>query len=258
MKLSTTTIIKSAPAVVTSGDIEGSSLVKRVSQRRNRLILSVQGLEKEGKTHFGFTTPDPIAYFGFDLGEEGVKEKFEATKEIFDGQYSLPTPYNSSDAAPLWKQFTTDYKVALASPRIKTLLCDTGTEAWEILRIARFGKLTQIPEFKYTEVNTEYKALIKSAYDSEKNLILLHQVKKEYLNEGWSGRYELAGFSKTGFLVQVKVSAFKDPIKKGTDQFQLKVLDCRQNAEANGKIIKNDFWELVKLVYPDAEREKWF
>ena len=44
---------------------------------RTRLIVSVEGLEKRGKTHFAMTAPPPIAYFDMDIGAEGVVNKFE-------------------------------------------------------------------------------------------------------------------------------------------------------------------------------------
>ena len=54
---------------------------------RHRLIISVDGHEKQGKSHFALTAPQPIALFDVDTGLEGVVEKFEHTKGIYQNTY---------------------------------------------------------------------------------------------------------------------------------------------------------------------------
>jgi len=49
--------------------------------------------------------------------------------------------------------------------KFRTLIFDTGTEAWELCRMARFGKLAQVMPQHYTEVNSEFRALVKAAYE---------------------------------------------------------------------------------------------
>jgi hypothetical protein len=43
-----------------------------------RLIASVSGKEKTGKTHFALTAPEPIIFFNIDVGTEGVVGKFQS------------------------------------------------------------------------------------------------------------------------------------------------------------------------------------
>ena len=54
-----------------------------------RLVISLAGFEKTGKTHLAFTGKSPIVIFNLDLGTEGVIEKSQAAgKEIY--VYDVP------------------------------------------------------------------------------------------------------------------------------------------------------------------------
>ncbi len=50
---------------------------------------------------------------------------------------------------------------ALESKEIKSIVIDTASEAWELVRLARFGKLTQVMPQHYGPVNTEFRDMIK-------------------------------------------------------------------------------------------------
>jgi hypothetical protein len=52
------------------------------SQPKPRLILSIEGLDKSGKSNLAFTAPGPLGYLEFDIGAEGVVEKFQDDKVI--------------------------------------------------------------------------------------------------------------------------------------------------------------------------------
>ena len=41
-----------------------------------RLVCSIEGWDKSGKTHLAMTAPEPIVYLDLDVGTEGVKERF--------------------------------------------------------------------------------------------------------------------------------------------------------------------------------------
>lgn len=43
----------------------------------SRVIANVEAKQKAGKTHFCLTAPDPIVFFNFDQGLEGVIEPFK-------------------------------------------------------------------------------------------------------------------------------------------------------------------------------------
>lgn len=250
-----------------------------------RLVMALDGLEKEGKTHFALTAPDPIGYCAFDIGDEGVVDKFLglghnpiAKKVIHKAEYFVNIQKGMDQAAimkeviPVWDQFLTDWKAmmhALKKANLRTGILDTGSEAWEVLRLARFGKLTQIMPHHYTALNTEYRNLIREVFNTPGNLILLHKLKAQWLDNPSTGKanktgnYERAGYSDTGFLVQVNALSWreKDPTTGAkTGPFHVTVRDCRQNATIAGQDFAGPmchFGWVGMAVFPGTQPSDW-
>jgi hypothetical protein len=246
------------------GFVEADSKIQR-----RRIICSVEGQEKEGKTHWAFTAPAPIAYINIDTGGEGVVEKFKAAgKEILEMKIDSPDDSGGENvvrtrSVPVWNQIAHGWRSGLAHAR--TTIVDTGTEAWEILRLARFGKVTQIMPHHYGPVNAEFRRLIRESYDSDSNLILIHKQKKQYVNDKWSGKYERSGFNDIGFGVQVLMYSYRE-----AEGFHTQVLDCRQNASLKWRDYEevpgvelapmtglNSFAALALDIFPDTSIEDW-
>ncbi len=210
----------------------------------NRLIMAISGREKHGKTHFALTAPGPIAYQDLDIGTEGVIEKFvKSGKVIYHKEYGYSDLKDKGIASkeayvPVWDKFKDDY-VAIIESKVKTVIMDTASEVWELLRMARFGKLDHVMPHHYGPVNGEYRALIRMAYTSNKNLILLHKSKKEYVNDKYTGNFERTGFSDTGFMVQVNMVCWRKLVN-GVLKFGSTVVDCRQNADLAGMEFEGD------------------
>lgn len=223
-----------------------------------RIIISVCGLEKQGKTHFGLTAPGPIAYFSTDIGEEGVVDKF-SDKEIHIMNVDRVDEDSAEQAPAEFNRFKTAYLAMLRGKEVRSIVLDTATEIWEILRMARFGRLTQVMPYQYGPVNAEYRALIREAYNHDKNLILLHKMKAQYLNDKRTGEYERAGFNDTGFLVQVNAQIYRYSPEDGGD-FVLWVKDCRQNPDLAGEEMEGpmcSFPMLASLILPGVGVEEW-
>ncbi len=209
-----------------------------------RLIMAVGGREKQGKTHFALTAPGPIAYFDLDIGTEGVVNKFIAGgKKIAHNDFNYHSiksargqsgPVDVAKYAEMWERLRADFVAVLDTTGIRTVIVDTATEVWELLRLARFGKLSQVMPHQYGPVNAEYRELLRLAYQSDKNVVLLHKMKAEYVNDKRTGGYERAGFSDTGFMVQVNVRCWRRLNGDGQLAFGLTVDDCRQNADVAG------------------------
>ena len=164
-------------------------------------------------------------------------------------------PFKMDAAQAGWNQYINDYKAFLNSGKIRTIIHDTSTESWELLRIARLGKLIQVMPINYAAVNMEYREMVRLAYDSSVNLVLINKVKKEYVNDQATGKYVRAGFGDTGFLVQVAVKAFKD-----REGFKLQILNCRPNPEVEGQILQGDkatFLGLAMTIFPESQSEDW-
>lgn len=242
---------------------------------RKRLILLLCGREKQGKTHFALTAPDPIAYINFDVGEEGVIQKAKAMgKTIFHQKFRRPMTFDHSGSASAtgaqeeWIRFSKTWYKLIEVPGLRTIILDTETEANELIRLARLGKLSQVKPHHYGPVNAEYDSLLKSAYDSGLNVVLIDKMKKEYKNDKWNGNYERKGFGEMGFIAQVIAQMHRyreDELEEGEswpeDSFAIRVTECRQNAALAGAEFNNaftcNFPFLATQVYPDTDLEDW-
>jgi hypothetical protein len=229
-----------------------------------RLIIGVDGRERTGKTTFGLSAPGPIAFFPLDPGREGVLEKYLDEKKVYlpkNGKGEIET-YNYRDAtnqaewAAIWERLKASWLVAIESKEVRTLVVDTATEMWELVRLARFGKLLQVMPHHYGPVNAEFRNIIKKVYDTDKNLILIHKLKDEYVNDKTTGRMKRSGFGDTGYLVQINLTLGWNQ----EDGFTMVIKDCRQNMEIAGMELigeMSNFQMLASMVYPETDESEW-
>lgn len=222
-----------------------------------RLIISVEGQEKTGKTTFGLSAPPPIALFNLDVGTEGVIDKY-IDKEIWVQTTNYRETTDPAEWVAMWEKMKAGWYAALKAPakECRSLVMDTGTEMWELARLARFGKLESVLPHHYGPVNAEFRDLIRKAYDGDKNLILLHKQKPEYINDRPTGKIKRSGFGDIGYLVQINLISWwnKD------DGFGLTIKDCRQDMTLPGFEMRGDminFTTLAMLVYPDTNEKDW-
>ena len=236
---------------------------------RYRLIFRSYGPEKTGKDHFGLTAPGPIAIQSFDIGLEGVVEKFLreplGPKDIRTCEYEFDKNSVDQDSAQtLRQQFIDDFETALKVAR--TIIWDTETEVWELFRYAEFGDMSDAPK-NYVRLNSDYRDLIQQAYDASVNLQLIQKVKEKWISiEGTdrngkkvlkpqaTGLMEPTGFKEAGYIVQVNIEHGWDK-ERG---FLVNVKNCRQNMSIAGEIYENiDFPMLAQLVFPESSEEQW-
>ncbi len=217
-----------------------------------RIIMSISALEKMGKTHFALTAPGTIGMFSADVGTEGVVSKFD--KNIVVNELSVPETV--AEAEIIWDSYYASYYGSLETTELRTIIVDTATEVWELLRIKMFGKLTQVLPFQYAPVNAIYRKMIKDAYKSDKNLILLHKMKPKYIKNERTEEYERSGFGDTGFLVQVNANIYHEE----DDEFALEIVDCRHNPLLVGEVLSGElctFPMLAAMVIDGTTPEDW-
>lgn len=261
-----------SPQVVVGGVRPGipSRVVeyKRVtSDPPKRLVLSIDGLPKEGKTNFTLTAPGPIAIHNLDLGLEGVAEKF-SDKEIYEFLYTIPMSASlpGSEFAAMaeagqrvWKEFVVNYRDSLS--KMRTVVVDTGSEAWALVRLARLGKLTSVLPVQYTAVNAEFRQLVQLALSQNTcNVIFTHKVKDQYKDDKKTGLVERAGFGEIEYDVQTVLKAVRDFGKVGIDQFSIEIAACRANLSASGKRFSGGdctFSKIATAIYPTTEEKDW-
>ena len=224
---------------------------------KRRLIMSLDALEGAGKTRFALTAPGPLAFINLDEGLEGVIEPFQTQKQIYLCQIKLEFEGNKDQIVKAAEQelikFEKAYQAALKQAR--TLVIDTGTELWELMRLAAFGKLAQVMPHQYAEVNQQMTRLLKLAYDKDCNLLITHRLKPEWVNDKRTGQYEFSGFKDIPFLVQAHARLWTD-----ADGYHMKIGKCRQNASTVGLELTNqmiDFATLALFIFPDSSPEDW-
>jgi hypothetical protein len=253
--------------------------VRASSAIRPRLICSIDAHEKSGKTHFGLTAPGPIACVQTDEGLEGVIQKFQTEKEIYvadakfdiqDLRRKLSLDEDAARARSVWDYIKQHYFIGLEQPEIRSVLVDTGTEWWEICRLAAFGKLDQVKSHHYGPVNREWRTLIRAAFEHDKHVIFLHKMREIWVNEKSTGKFERKGQADMGYLVQVCGELWKDTkVDRLTgkapgipDRYNLTISECRHNPELEGLTLSGadcTFSALAALVlYGDPDRRGEF
>jgi len=223
---------------------------------KRRLVMSSIGQEGKGKTHFALTAPGPIAVLNIDMGLEGIVDKF-SDKVIMYQDYIFNKDIGDTDEyIRVWNNAKDDFYDALHTEKLRTIVCDTWTEMYDLVRLAEFGKLEKVLPFYYSKVNSQMNAMIHEALQFDKNVILISKVKPEYINDRATGLYVRAGYKDTGFLVQVEVKHFKNE----DNDFSIKVIKSRKDPTLEGEILSGElcsFPMLASLVFPDTSPEDW-
>lgn len=201
-----------------------------------RLCISLEALDKCGKTHWSlFTPPDPICLVTNDTGTPHVLDKaIKAGRRI---PHVMQLNYKSPDPAvtktsevdktewdewkKAWRRFKAGIKALEDDETIRTLVWDTATEIWNLCMLSHFGKLQKISQNLRTECNGDYSKVFFDLYKSrpDLNMILIHKLKKEYKpntkgDSDWTGKYESSGFNQTGFQVDLTLRADWDGVRK--------------------------------------------
>jgi hypothetical protein len=258
----------SSRPVTRGGNLFESAGFRRANEAvKKRLIMAIDGREKSGKSHFALSGPEPIGVINLDIGLDGVVQKWQDDKEIWvqDVKVNIQelkelTPQAAaSEADRAFISVVKAYKAVLGEAR--TIVWDNATEIWELLRMARFGKLDHVKPHHYGPVNAEYRELLRMAYDQDRtNLILLHKMKDEYVNDQRTGQVKRAGFADTGFLVQVNALTYRGPEETVPECFHLQITDCRQNAELAGVDLSGqdmNFATLACQVFLGTKEGDW-
>ncbi|CAN5950562.1 unnamed protein product [Sphagnum jensenii] len=232
-----------------------------------RMVITLDGLAKEGKSHFAMTAPAPIAVHNLDLGLEGVLEGF-TDKEIYEFLYRIPLSASlpgseftaMADAAQkVWREFALNFRDSLS--KMRTVVVDTASESWALLRLARLGKLTSVLPVQYTAVNAEFRQLSQLALSQNTcNVIYTHKVKDQYKDDKKTGLFERSGFGEIEYDVQTVLKTQRDYKKVGVEQFSIEIADCRANLAASGKRFVGDdctFSKIATAIYPNTKEEDW-
>lgn len=211
---------------------EASSEVKN-----KRGVINIEGLDKTGKTDLALTGKSPILYFDIDVGGEDVVEKFKSFgKDIFVYRMRISKEGESQETwEEQWDELNERALAAWGLPE-GTVVFDTWGECYELARLARLGRLEQVPPLRYTKVNKEMLRLIHLAYQSRMTTVFLHKMKPIYVNDKRTNNYELAGWGDTTYEVKMNLRTFCEVDgEDGTTVYKVLVRNCRGNAAMANK-----------------------
>ena len=232
-------VVTKAKEVVptTLGDLKKLGFIEAPSEVLiKRGIVSITATDKEGKTDLALSGPAPVLYVDFDVGGTGIIEKFKAAgKDIL--VYRLRFIKEGIEQKlweAQWEGFREVFVTALGLGK-GTVIVDTASEMYELCRLARLGRLEQVPPLKYQEVNKEMRELLRLAYESEMNVVLVHKMKPEWLNGQKTSKFELMGWGDTEYNTELNLRPFTE-VENDKLHFKVRVRNCRLNAKMTGKV----------------------
>jgi len=258
-----------------------------IAPRRPFLILSLEGLDKSGKTNFGFTAPKPLLYQSTDFGDEGVIQKFSGQGQILrprKGDYKLdvPTILDRTDPAamqevyrPVVERWIADYRAAIAMG-VRTVVWDKASEFWQWIRLMHYGRQSAgQSNYQLTaQANSYYRDLVREAAVAGVNLLLLNElvpVFDSYREDGKvkffkTDKLESNGNEKDPQLITARLRLRYHAPERDTDgavtakgKFTAEVRSCRDDYTLIGKTISSpDFLTLASLLVPAVtDIEAW-
>lgn len=228
--------------------------------RHPRIVISLEGMEGSGKTHFALSAPGPIRYLDFDYGLEGVMGGDAVDRTSYNLLVDLGSEAEQRrNAQETMKRFIADWRAAIG--KYRTVVADTFTAAWAGQRLAR-------SEDRYVEMEEEFKTLIRQAYDcTTTNVILIHHMRPEFKRDSGGKSYKSGAWSRDGMdgilnMVQLGIRMrYIPPTRIGQletpGKFEQEIIKCRDNIGLMGQIFSGlDFPTLCTMAAPDVDWSK--
>ena len=224
--------------MTTLEDLKKSGWQDVIKMSPKRAIMSIEGLDKTGKSRLAMTAPEPIVYLDLDIGTEGVIEPMMAQRQIIRYQVDQPPKLGTSSElissfTPIWEDIRARVSEALQLES-GTLVIDSFGEAYEICRLAHFGKLAQVQPHQYQVAYAQLREIVRVAYKSSMNLILLHKLGNNF----HTGELEHQGWKDVPFVVQATLRTHrKDGDFVTGPVFSAEVMSCRKDMTLMGQTL---------------------
>jgi hypothetical protein len=101
-----------------------------------RVVASAWGMDKDGKTTFGLSFPQPIYLFNTNYGWEGLPKAREVAEAggLYVSNYAMPDEYKIENYEQILKQFEEEWNdiIATADREHGTVMLDKADEIWGI------------------------------------------------------------------------------------------------------------------------------
>ncbi|HEX6825451.1 MAG TPA: AAA family ATPase [Nitrospiraceae bacterium] len=262
----------------TAINMKGLEGFTSVIEADDKLAMAVYGLQGSGKTKLAITAPDPIGFVALDRKARKTVERIskELGKTVFMPKEDFIRVGNPMELATMkveqakivYRRHVDSIKMACFKlykhPQVRTIVLDTGSQLWEDMLFAHFGRNDRIMPRDRGAVNQEMIDLLNAL--SGKHLIITHKAKEVWRNDKPTGRFEIAGFPHIGYHVNSMIELKCDSKKEEGDdgRFTLDMILCQDNPAIQGPGGKNllsddmiSFQNLAQLIYPDADPEEF-
>lgn len=163
---------------------------------RRTAFVCTYGESGSGRTTFALTAPGPIALLHASEKIEGIVQPFAKKKDIRILDFGGIFEGSEQEIAKQADVKVREVKAAIddAFGWARTIVLDTHTEFWELMRLARFGKLSQVLPHHYGPLNAEWRTLFKRFRQQDSvNLVCIGQIRERYRNDKPTGKMEQAG-----------------------------------------------------------------
>lgn len=267
--------------------------------RARRLILSVCGRGGHGKNHFAFSAPRPIRCLTIDPSTRDCLDQMEEAGEDVSGielvEFAAPAPSFwgdtkrvQADAKDQWEKFLEENEDILGKKvEARTVIWDTSTELYDTALQSDFGKTDQLMYYQRAVTNRVFSRVLDAYRATDLNLILLHRLKEQWVEETKkvrvrgggtenradrvrSGEWEREGFKKIEYLIQAEVHVLKRDAEEEdedlSNRFGMRVVKCTRTPSLEG----TEWWGttakgrnkvtfpwLAQAIYPGTTREDW-
>lgn len=196
--------------------------------------------------------PRPLCYMQLDAsGEYMLAEARERSKKKTDIQplkyFADPRGDIRANNLKEWERLIRDFEYAVRN--FRSVLLDTATEALDVRKLAEYGRNTQIKSLWYGPIYSDFRWMVKEARKHDANVLFVHRVKDEYVNDARTGNDVLDGWQKIVYEAQVYIEHGRDE-----NNFTTTIMECEQNALVTGMTFSsdeedNDFPNLAAKVF---------
>jgi hypothetical protein len=192
---------------------------------RRVVFMRIYGDTGTGRTSLALTAPGPIGLCHTAEKLDGIVQRFAREKVIrmanFAGTFRGSAQDIANQANAIWSRVQGAWFDGLDN-WARTVVMDTDTEGWELIRLARFGELNPRgrTDSLYGPVNAEWRSLFKRFRAQDRcNVISIGQTKDEYrefIKNGQksserTGRTIMAGMKEMSFMSDVVIRTDRKP-----------------------------------------------
>lgn len=233
---------------------------KTVFDRRSAFV-QVWGESGTGRTSFALTAPGPIYYIHSAEKWDGIVQKYAAEKEIQMCNFGGSFGRDVGNIAKIANEKLIKLKAAMEDgcDHARTVILDTHTDGYELIRLARFGTLSPKGHIgnMYAPINAEWKGIFDRFRDNpDVNIIVIGKAREQYRNDKPTGIIEPAGHKDFSSHYGVDV-AIKTSKKKGV--FTGTIEKGWFNASTEGVALEDDmltFSQVMGLV-TETDAGEW-